>query len=174
MNDPHHRARLVRLAVFDVDGVLTDGSLHYTATGEETKVFNVLDGQGMKLLQESGIELGVITSRRSPAVDRRMRDLGIEHVFQGVSDKLSTFEQLLARRGLDPQAAAFMGDDLVDLPVLRRCGLAISVPDAPAVVRQHAHYVTRTAGGRGAVREACEFIMVAQDTLNRALEHYLR
>jgi 3-deoxy-D-manno-octulosonate 8-phosphate phosphatase (KDO 8-P phosphatase) len=174
MEDARHRARLVRLAVFDVDGVLTDGSLHYTASGEETKVFNVLDGQGMKLLQESGVELAVITSRRSGAVERRMRDLGIDHLFQGVHDKLSVFEDLVKRMGVDAQAAAFMGDDLVDLAVMRRCGLAVSVPDAAAIVREHAHYVTRAGGGRGAVREACEFIMVAQDTLNAALQRYLR
>ena len=165
MQDIHARARRVRLAIFDVDGVLTDGALVFSGSGEELKVFNVLDGHGMKLLQASGVALAVITSRASRAVEERMRNLGIDSLFQGAQEKLPAFNQLIERQGIAAEAAAFIGDDLQDLPVLKRCGFAATVPDAPAAVRRHAHYVTRARGGRGAVRELCELIMHAQGTL---------
>jgi 3-deoxy-D-manno-octulosonate 8-phosphate phosphatase (KDO 8-P phosphatase) len=165
MQDIYERARRIRLAVFDVDGVLTDGALSFTGSGEELKVFNVLDGHGMKLLQESGVALAVITSRSSRAVEERMRGLGIDLLFQGAQDKLGAFSQLIARQEIGAEAASFMGDDLQDLPVMTRCGLAVSVPDAAAAVRRHAHYVTRARGGRGAAREFCELIMHAQGSL---------
>ena len=165
MQDIHARARRVRLAIFDVDGVLTDGALVFSGSGEELKVFNVLDGHGMKLLQASGVALAVITSRASRAVEERMRNLGIDSLFQGAQEKLPAFNQLIERQGIAAEAAAFIGDDLQDLPVLKRCGFAATVPDAPAAVRRHAHYVTRARGGHGAVRELCELIMHAQGTL---------
>jgi 3-deoxy-D-manno-octulosonate 8-phosphate phosphatase (KDO 8-P phosphatase) len=165
MLDIHARARRVRLAIFDVDGVLTDGALTYSGSGEELKVFNVLDGHGMKLLQSSGVTLAVITSRASPAVRERMRNLDIELLFQGAQDKLATFNELIERQGVAVEAASFIGDDLQDVPVMRHCGLAASVPQAPAVVRRHAHYVTRARGGHGAVRELCELILYAQGSL---------
>jgi 3-deoxy-D-manno-octulosonate 8-phosphate phosphatase (KDO 8-P phosphatase) len=165
MQDIHARARRVRLAIFDVDGVLTDGALVFSGSGEELKVFNVLDGHGMKLLQASGVALAVITSRASRAVEERMRNLGIDLLFQGAPEKLPAFNQLIERQGIGMEAASFIGDDLQDLPVLKRCGFAATVPDAPAPVRRHAHYVTRARGGRGAVRELCELIMHAQGTL---------
>ena len=165
MQDIHARARRIRLAIFDVDGVLTDGALVFSGSGEELKVFNVLDGHGMKLLQESGVTLAVITSRASRAVETRMRGLGIDLLFQGAQEKLPVFGQLLERQGVAADAASFIGDDLQDVPLLKRCGLAATVPDAPAPVRRHAHYVTRARGGRGAVRELCELIMHAQGTL---------
>ena len=165
MQDIHARARRVRLAIFDVDGVLTDGALVFSGSGEELKVFNVLDGHGMKLLQASGVALAVITSRASRAVEERMRNLGIDSLFQGAQEKLPAFNQLIERQGIAAEAAAFIGDDLQDLPVLKRCGFAATVPDAPAALRRHAHYVTRARGGRGAVREFCELIMHAQGTL---------
>jgi 3-deoxy-D-manno-octulosonate 8-phosphate phosphatase (KDO 8-P phosphatase) len=174
MQDVYARARPVRLAIFDVDGVLTDGGLHYSDSGEETKVFDVRDGQGMKALQTSGVALAIITSRRSQCVARRAENLGIDLLFQGVEDKLSAFESLAARLGLAPAQVAYMGDDWVDLPVLRRCGLAVSVPEAPAAVRERVHYVTRAGGGRGAAREACELIMNAQGTFEAQLAHFLR
>lgn len=173
MQDVQERARRVRLAVFDVDGVLTDGTLYYSDSGEELKAFSVRDGHGMKMLQASGVRLAIITSRSSGCVELRARDLGISLLFQGVSDKLSVFDQLLGREGLDSAAAAYMGDDLVDLPVLRHCGLAAAVPDAPQAVLQQAHYVTRAPGGRGAVRELCELIMRAQGTFDAQLAAYL-
>src|SRR6185295_2696939 len=165
MQDIYDRARRVRLAIFDVDGVLTDGALTFAGSGEELKVFNVLDGHGMKLLQDSGVTLAVITSRSSRAVEERMRNLGVGLVFQGAADKGIAFEALLAKSGIQAGAAACIGDDLQDLPVMRRCALAASVPQAPIVVRRQAHYVTRARGGNGAAREFCELIMYAQDTL---------
>jgi 3-deoxy-D-manno-octulosonate 8-phosphate phosphatase (KDO 8-P phosphatase) len=155
----HLQTRHIRLAAFDVDGVLTDGRLHYAENGETVKAFDVRDGMGLKLLQDAGIELAIITSRRSPGVLSRAADLGIVRVQQGVTDKRAAFDELLGALSIVPQAAAFMGDDLVDLPVFRRCGFAVTVPGAPAPLKRHAHYVTRAAGGRGAVREFCEVIL---------------
>jgi 3-deoxy-D-manno-octulosonate 8-phosphate phosphatase (KDO 8-P phosphatase) len=174
MQEVYDRARPVRLAIFDVDGVLTDGRLYYGATGEEMKVFNVRDGHGIRMLGESGVRVALLTSRSSRAVALRAKDLGIELVFQGISDKLSTFETLLKQLQLGPAATAYMGDDLIDVPVLRRCGFAISVPEAPAAVRGAAHYVTQAGGGLGAAREACELIMQAQGTFDARLAAYLR
>ena len=173
MQDVFDRAKPIRLAVFDVDGVLTDGGLYYSDSGEETKVFDVRDGHGMKMLQESGVELAIITSRSSQCVARRAGNLGIELVFQGVKDKLATFRELAAQRAVEAVHCAYMGDDWIDLPVLTRCGLAFSVPEAPAVVRQRVHYVTTARGGHGAVREACELIMQAQGTLEARLAPFL-
>lgn len=173
MQQVYLKAKAVRLAIFDVDGVLTDGSLRYTANGEETKVFDVRDGMGLRMLQESGVKLAIITSRSSGAVERRAADLRIAHVFQGVHDKVEVFQGLAFDLGLEPIACAYMGDDWVDLPVLVRCGLALSVPEAPAVVRSRVHYVTRAGGGRGAVREACELIMQAQGTFDARLAPFL-
>ena len=160
------RARRIRLAIFDVDGVLTDGALVFSGSGEELKVFNVLDGHGMKLLQESGVALAVITSRslargRGAHAQPRHRS----PVPGRAATSSPAFSQLLARQGIAAEAASFIGDDLQDLPVMTRCGLAATVPDAPALVRRHAHYVTRARGGRGAARELCELIMYAQGTL---------
>ena len=165
MLDIHARARRIRLAIFDVDGVLTDGALSFSSSGEELKVFNVLDGHGMKLLQSSGVTLAIITSRASPAVAERMRNLDIDLLYQGAQDKLAAFNQLIAQQRIAAEAASFIGDDLQDVPVMRNCGLAASVPAAPAAVRRHAHYVTRARGGRGAARELCELIMYAQGSL---------
>ncbi len=170
----YDKAKRIRLAIFDVDGVLTDGSLYLTDGGEETKAFNSRDGHGMKMLRESGVELAIITGRTSRCVELRAKNLGVGLVFQGVSDKARVFAELLAARGLDAASTAYMGDDVVDLPVLRRCGLALTVPAAPLAVKQWAHYVTREQGGRGAAREACELIMHAQGTLERQIQIYLQ
>jgi 3-deoxy-D-manno-octulosonate 8-phosphate phosphatase (KDO 8-P phosphatase) len=173
MQQVYLKAKAVRLAIFDVDGVLTDGGLHYSDSGEETKVFDVRDGLGLKMLQSSGVELSIITSRRSKCVERRARELGIEHLYQGVENKVDVFQALARDLDLDPMACAYMGDDWIDLPVLIRCGLALSVPEAPSVVRERVHYVTRAGGGRGAVREACELIMQAQNTFESRLAAFL-
>ena len=165
MQEVFHRAQRVRLAVFDVDGVLTDGTLYYSDTGVEVKAFNVRDGHGLKMLQASGVQTAIITSRSSRAVELRARDLGIELLYQGIADKLAACRELLARVGLEPAAVSYIGDDIIDLPVLLHCGLAAAVPEAPAAVRRHAHYVTRAGGGQGAARELCELIMHAQGTL---------
>jgi len=170
----YDKARLIRLAIFDVDGVLTDGSLYLTDGGEEIKAFNSLDGHGMKMLRESGVELAIITGRTSRCVQLRAANLGIALLYQGVADKAEAFLALLAARGVDAAHAAYMGDDVVDLPVLRRCGLALTVPDAPLLVKKHADYVSTARGGRGAAREVCELIMHAQGTLERSLEAYLK
>ncbi|HWI14043.1 MAG TPA: HAD hydrolase family protein [Burkholderiales bacterium] len=169
MQHIYELARVVRLAAFDVDGIMTDGRLYYSERGEELKVFDVRDGHGLKMLQESGVELALITSRSSRAVALRAENLGIRRVYQGAGNKLETFHALLAELRLEPGAASFMGDDLVDLPVMRRCGLSCTVPEAPQEVRDVAHYVTRASGGRGAVREACELILRAQGNFDAQL-----
>lgn len=168
------RARGVRMIVFDVDGVLTDGSLFYDDRGEEYKAFNSRDGHGIKMLRASGVETGIITGRTSHIVLHRARNLGIVHVFQGAEDKLTAFHELLAGAGLEAAQIAYMGDDLVDLPVMRRCGLAITVPDAPEEVKARCQLVTCAEAGRGAAREACELIMRAQGTWAAQLALYDR
>jgi 3-deoxy-D-manno-octulosonate 8-phosphate phosphatase (KDO 8-P phosphatase) len=168
------RARRIRLMVFDVDGVLTDGSLHFGADGEMIKTFNVLDGHGIKLLQQSGVTTAIISARQSALVARRAADLGITHVQQGVHDKLSGFQALLAECGVDAEASGFIGDDVIDLQVLTRVGFAASVPNGHPEVRSRVHYVTTASGGHGAVRELCDFILRAQGNYEAALAPYLR
>jgi 3-deoxy-D-manno-octulosonate 8-phosphate phosphatase (KDO 8-P phosphatase) len=168
------RARAVRMIVFDIDGVLTDGSLFYGDDGQEYKAFNSRDGHGIKMLRASGVETGIITGRSSQVVLHRARNLGITRIFQGADDKLAAFETLLRDLALKPEQIAYMGDDIVDLPVLRRCGLAITVPDAPPEVKARCHLVTQTAAGRGAAREVCELIMRAQGTWTDQLALYDR
>jgi 3-deoxy-D-manno-octulosonate 8-phosphate phosphatase (KDO 8-P phosphatase) len=159
--------------IFDVDGVLTDGTLYFSETGAELKAFNARDGHGLKMLKESGVEVAILSARRSRAVDLRAAELGIALVEQGAHDKGSTFERLIVRARTSATATGYMGDDLVDLPVLARCGFAASVPEAPDPVRERAHYVTRAPGGKGAAREVCELIMRAQDTLEQAIARQL-
>jgi 3-deoxy-D-manno-octulosonate 8-phosphate phosphatase (KDO 8-P phosphatase) len=168
------RARAIRLLILDVDGVLTDGRLYYADDGVELKAFNIQDGLGMRMLSASGVTIAIISGRRSKALERRAQNLGVAHVFQGVNDKLSVFQELLTRLSLDARAAAAIGDDLPDLPVLRRCELAVSVPDAPVLVRDHVHYVTQRRGGHGAVRELCEMIMAAQGNLEARLQEFMK
>lgn len=168
------RIKPLRLVAFDVDGVLTDGGLYLSDSGEEFKRFNSLDGHGLKMLRASGMELAIITGRTSRCVEQRAKNLGIARLHQGVEDKLAVMQALLAELKLAPEAAAFMGDDVVDLPVMRRVGLALSVPAAPQVVRDHAHYVSQREAGHGAVREVCEMILGAQGTLDAQLAPYLR
>lgn len=168
------RARRIRLAIFDVDGVLTDGTIYVSPGGEELKAFNILDGLGFKMLADSGVQLALLSGRKSEVVRLRARETGVAHVLQGVGDKLAAYEKLLRKLGLVEAESSFMGDDLPDIPVLRRCGLALSVPNAAKIVRDHAHYVTEKAGGRGAAREVCELLMRAQGTLERQTEAYLR
>lgn len=172
MQDIYDRARNIRVAAFDVDGVLTDGGLYYADSGEEFKRFSVHDGHGMRMLKDSGVTLAIITSRTSRCVAERARNLGIELLFQGVADKLEAFRELLGRCGVEATACAYVGDDLVDLPVMTRCGLAVTVPGAPALVRRHAHFVTRRRGGEGAAREFCELILYAQGSLAARFAEY--
>jgi len=170
----HARAQGIRLLVVDVDGVLTDGRLYYGANGEELKAFHIHDGLGLKLLRASGVEVAIVTGRTSRAVELRAENLGLPYVFQGISDKLAVFEQLLARFALKATAVAAIGDDLPDLPVLRRCGFAACVPEASGPVRGAAHYVTDRPGGGGAVREVCDFLMTAQGTIEVAMREYVK
>jgi len=172
--DALERARRVKLMIFDVDGVLTDGSLWYGPGGEEIKAFHALDGHGVKMLGESGVRLALLTGRKSVAVAARARELGIEHVLQGVEDKRSRYETLLKDLRLQAGDTGYMGDDLVDLPVLTRCGFACTVPEAPEDVRTRAHYVAAAPAGRGAAREVCEYVMRAQGSFERALAGYLK
>lgn len=167
-------AKSIRLIAFDVDGVMTDGGLYLSDSGEEFKRFNSLDGHGLKMLKASGVELAIITGRTSRCVELRAKNLGIAHVFQGAEKKLEAMRTLLNRLNLAPEFVAFMGDDVVDLPVMSRVGLAVSVPNAPQIVRDRAHYVTRNSAGHGAVREVCEMLMQAQGTLEIQLEPYLK
>lgn len=173
MMDATNRAAQVRLMMFDVDGVMTDGALYLSDSGDEIKAFNALDGHGMKMLAASGVRLAIITGRRSRLVEARARNLGVDLLFQGVEDKRATFESLANKLGIAASGCGYIGDDVIDLPVMRRCGFAASVPDAPEIVRSHAHYVTRARGGHGAVRELAEYLMRAQNTLDAALAPYL-
>ena len=167
------RARRVKLMIFDVDGVLTDGGLRYGPEGELIKTFNVLDGHGIKLLQQNGVKTGIISARQSPIVTRRAADLGISVLLQSVHDKRSAFERTAEEAGVPHGECGFMGDDVIDLPVMLRVGFAVSVPNGHPEVTRRAHYVTRAAGGRGAVREVCDFILRAQDKYEAALAPYL-
>jgi 3-deoxy-D-manno-octulosonate 8-phosphate phosphatase (KDO 8-P phosphatase) len=160
------RARAVRGVMLDVDGVLTDGRITLDERGVETKSFNVKDGVGIRLLMRAGIRVAIISGRNSPSVDVRARDLGIEEVHQGVRDKAATAKAILERWNLDEHEAAFIGDDLPDMPVFVRVGLAVAVADASPEVKEHAHLVTQTRGGHGAVREAAEFILKAKGKWN--------
>ncbi|HYA20121.1 MAG TPA: 3-deoxy-manno-octulosonate-8-phosphatase KdsC [Burkholderiales bacterium] len=174
MQDVFEKAKHIRLAIFDVDGVLTDGSLYISDSGEEYKSFNTLDGHGMRMLKQSGVELVLISGRTSRCVELRAQNLGIGLLYQGVDDKLEVYFSLLTKFALGAETTAYIGDDVMDLPVMRRCGLAICVPESPAVVKQHAHYITQRAGGAGAVREICELIMQAQGTFQQQLSRYLK
>jgi 3-deoxy-D-manno-octulosonate 8-phosphate phosphatase (KDO 8-P phosphatase) len=172
--DALERARRVKLMIFDVDGVLTDGTLWYGASGETLKAFHSFDGHGMKMLAASGVPCALLSGRRSEAVAARAAELRITRVFQGVDDKLSVFREMLRKENLQPDAAGFMGDELVDLPVLTRCGFACAPREAPEAVRMRAHYVCSVAAGSGAAREVCDYVMRAQGTLEPALQEYLR
>ncbi|MFN0163343.1 MAG: KdsC family phosphatase [Burkholderiales bacterium] len=167
------RLRGLRLMAFDVDGILTDGHLIYTDTGAEAKAFDVRDGQGMTLLRDAGIKLALISARRSAIVERRARELGVHYCFLGVAAKLPAFMDLLAELQLDATAAGYMGDDLLDLPVLTHAGFAASVSAAPAAVRSRVHYIATRPGGAGAVREVCELILQSQGRLDELVAGYL-
>ena len=156
------RARAVRLALFDVDGVMTDGTVFMGPRGEVFKAFNILDGHGVKMLQSAGVATAILSGRESAAVERRAAELSIAHVIQGAADKLAAFERLATKLGLAPEACAFVGDDLPDLPVMKRCGFAVAVANAVEPVKSAAHYVTRASGGRGAVREFCDLVLSAR------------
>ncbi|HEY8460634.1 MAG TPA: HAD hydrolase family protein [Blastocatellia bacterium] len=170
------RARKIKLLLLDCDGVLTDGGLYYTFDGkhvlEGAKIFHIHDGLGLKLAREAGLKVGIISGRISPALTARAKDLRIDCLHQGIDDKLSVYEQIRDSRGLADEEIAYAGDDLPDLPLMRRAGLSIAVADAVEEVRQCAHFVTNKAGGRGAAREIVELLLKAQDKWSESLLRY--
>ena len=174
MKDILERAKVIKLVIFDVDGVLTDGSLFLGDDGLEYKAFNSRDGHGMKMLQESGVTVAIITGRSSKVVDYRMQSLGIEHVYQGQHDKRVAFAELIEKMQLTPEQVAYVGDDIVDLPVMSKVGLAIAVQDAHSMVVKHSHWQTPSCGGRGAGRDVCEMLMEAHGVLQETLDSYLQ
>jgi 3-deoxy-D-manno-octulosonate 8-phosphate phosphatase (KDO 8-P phosphatase) len=159
------RAKAVKLAVFDVDGILTDGRLYFLEDGSEMKAF--------KMLIASGVAIAIITGRTSPMVERRAKALGVAHLVQGREDKRAVLEELMGELSLDYAQVAYLGDDLPDLPAIRRVGLGMTVPNAAPFVRQHAHGITQARGGEGAAREFCELILAAQGNLDAAYADYL-
>ncbi len=175
MKDILEKASRIRLLIFDVDGVLTDGSLFLGDNGEEYKAFNSQDGHGIKMLQKHGVRCAIITGRTSKVVEHRMRNLGIdpELIWQGQHDKLQGFAELLKQTGLQADEIAYLGDDVVDLPVMQKVGLAIAVQDAHAFVLKHSHWQTPRPGGRGAARDVCEMLLEARGVLQQELESYL-
>jgi 3-deoxy-D-manno-octulosonate 8-phosphate phosphatase (KDO 8-P phosphatase) len=173
MDEALRRASGVRLMIFDVDGVLTDGRLYYADSGEEIKAFSTLDGHGIRMLMASGVGTAILTGRRSKVVAHRAKNLGIGHVLQGIDDKRAAFLALTASEGLGVEQCGYMGDDVIDLPVLTRCGFAATTRESPDIVRSRAHFVATRPAGAGAAREVCEWIMKAQGTLDAALAPYL-
>lgn len=170
---PAAAARLVRLLALDVDGVLTDGTLHYGPAGEELKSFSVLDGLGIRLLRRHGMQVAVITARRSAAVERRVTELGIDHYIPGREDKLQALLELLARTGITLAETAYLGDDLPDLAAIMSVGLGMAVANASPEVSSRAHWCSQARGGQGAVREACEMLLRARGAWEGLLQAYL-
>lgn len=168
------KANKIKLLLLDVDGVLTDNRLIYGDDGQEYKAFYTRDGHAMVLIQKSGIEIGIITGRKSNLVAKRMQDLKVKHLYQGVPDKLPTFEALMAKTGVSLDQVAYMGDDILDLPILTRVGLAACPKDSDPEVIQRVDFVSQFEGGRGAVRELCEMIMKTQGHWQTHMDFYLR
>ena len=168
------KAKKIKLLILDVDGVMTNNQLHYSDDGYEMKSFYTRDGHGMVMLQQSNVEIGVITGRKSPLVGKRMSDLKIKHVHQGVPDKLPTFLKLVSDLNIHLDEIAYIGDDILDLPILTRVGLASTPADGEAEVKSRVDYVSEFSGGRGCVREMCELIMKAQGSWQKQMDFYLR
>jgi 3-deoxy-D-manno-octulosonate 8-phosphate phosphatase (KDO 8-P phosphatase) len=174
MDEIFEKAANIKLVVFDVDGVLTDSTLYFGDDGQEYKAFNSKDGHGMKMLQQGGVPIAIITARESNVVRHRMANLGIEHVFQGQKEKLPCLLKLAEELKLEMEEIAYVGDDVIDLPVMVRVGLPIAVGDAHNMVKQHAMWTTRHNGGRGAAREVCEAILQGQGKLTEMLQSYVK
>ncbi len=167
------KAEKLKLLILDVDGVLTDGRLFFDDNGTEYKCFHARDGHGIKLLRQTGVEVAVISGRKSNSVAIRMKNLGIENVYQGHENKIAAFNELLEKLAVEPEQVAHVGDDLLDLPIMTRVGFAVAVKDANFAVKQHADWCTQTEGGQGAVREVCDLIMQAQGRFEGILRSYL-
>jgi 3-deoxy-D-manno-octulosonate 8-phosphate phosphatase (KDO 8-P phosphatase) len=168
------KVKKLKLLILDVDGVLTDGRLFFDNNGEEYKCFHARDGHGIKLLRQTGVEVAVISGRKSNSVSLRMKSLGVEHVYQGHENKIAALAEIMKKTSLKPEQVAHIGDDLLDLPVMTRVGLSIAVSDANDAVKDYADWCTKTAGGQGAVREVCDFIMQSQGTFDNILTHYMQ
>jgi 3-deoxy-D-manno-octulosonate 8-phosphate phosphatase (KDO 8-P phosphatase) len=173
MKDILEKAANIRLLIFDVDGVLTDGSLFIGDDGQEYKAFNSRDGHGIKMVQRHGVIVAIITGRTSKVVEHRMENLGVRHIYQGKLHKLPAYEELAEKLGISAEETAYVGDDVVDLPVMRKVGLAIAVQDAHPLVRTHSHWQTASGGGHGAARDVCEMLMEAKGVLQTELDSYL-
>ncbi len=169
----NQKAKKIKLIIFDVDGVLTDGGLYFSDEGTELKRFNSLDGLGIKLLKQNGIEVAVISARSSKNVAHRMKNLGIEHFYQGQDDKLVAFNNLIKKLSFQSEQVAYMGDDIIDLPAMRKTGLPIAVANAHELVKENAYFVTKKIGGHGAVREVCDLLLKAQNAFDKAMKKYL-
>lgn len=163
----------IKLLLLDVDGVLTDGQIIYTDSGEQIKGFSSKDGLGLRLLMDNGIKVGIVTGRKSAALAHRLQNLGIDLVFDGIQDKAAAFDKIMELTGIPARHIAFVGDDLIDLPAMIRAGVSFTVPDAPKEVKYHADAVTSAKGGHGAVREICEIILKAQGVWGKILNRYL-
>lgn len=167
------KIKQLKLLILDVDGVLTDGRLFFDQQGNEYKCFHARDGHGLKLLKQTGVEIAVISGRSSATVALRMKNLGIEHVYQGHENKRMAFQEILQNLQLRPNQVAHVGDDLLDLPIMTQVGFAIAVQDANFAVKQYADWCTQTLGGQGAVREVCDLIMQVQGSFDKVLQGYL-
>ena len=174
MSEIQHKARQIQLLILDVDGVMTNGGLQFDAEGREYKTFNSLDGQGMRMLLECGIQIAVITGRKSKLVNHRMNDLGVKLVFQGHRDKRPAFFKLLKKTGLERSQIAYLGDDLPDLAIMSQVGMSIAVNNAHSFVKQRADWITLANGGAGAVREVTDFILQEQNLLDAKQASYLQ
>ena len=168
------KLKQIRLLLLDVDGVLTDGSIIYNDDGSETKIFNAKDGLGLRLAMSAGIEVAIVTGRRSKSLRHRCDNLGIRYLFEGVGDKAKLLAEIVAQTGIGSEQSAFVGDDLPDLPLMRRVGLAIAVADAHDIIRANARWTTTAAGGRGAVREVCEALLTAKGLWDEIADQYLK
>ena len=173
MQEIIEKASQIKLVIFDVDGVLTDGSLFIDDNGMEYKAFYSRDGLGMKMLQETNVKIAIITGRSSEVVSYRMKSMGVEHVYQGQDDKLLAYEKIKKELQLSADEIAYVGDDIIDLPVMKKVGFAIAVQDAHPLVIKHAHWQTPHSGGRGAARDVCELVMEAQNNLDQQNSRYL-
>lgn len=173
MQTVFNKAKKIKLLILDVDGVLTSGLIFYGSDGSESKAFHIHDGMGIKLLKKSGIAVAIISSKKSIAVEKRMQDLRVEHVYLGYEDKVPPYEELKEQLQLEDHDIAYMGDDLPDLPLLQRVGLSITVPQAPDIIKQHADIITTKKAGKGAVREISELILSAQGRYQSMIQSYL-
>lgn len=176
MNERLKKASNIKIVIFDIDGVLTDGSLYFDNKGEEFKAFNSKDGHGLRMLQDSGVEVALITGRESELVKHRAANLNLSPslVYQGYRDKVPAFKDLLKKTGLSKENIAYVGDDVIDLPIMSQVGLSIAVADAHWLVRENADWITKKKGGKGAAREVSEYILDAQGKLNILLDNYLK